>query len=375
MPSTASPAVSPTVSLDRQRAAAGPQQAKRRRAVRPSVVDPADRVPYTPDQELEVFGSWVGEPIWAPPTGRARALAETMHARARWFASDEERWQTVVETHRREFTQVREIDLSRASIRLPEGRFFVAVTEQKDFGRIEEDIPACVQTRLDEFLAGPGRRPGVKVSYLKPLCVEDGEHLILTTEDDLQRALDRVREEALSEYRGMAALWRLHDVAVRASDLLLAVPRAALRAVISRREKALARYQAALEFKRRKTALGAMKNYQKCRTSGCTFDDMYALTNPLQKDAVARQHDAESREKNKKRDQIIKMAAESAPWVLSLLGGSGGLIGHFVHYMLWTTPPVLLCDPAFVAEMPDRPGELLKIGHFDEVGGVTHVEV
>ena len=34
-------------------------------------------------------------------------------------------------------------------------------------------------------------------------------------------------------------------------------------------------------------------------------------------------------------------------------------------------PPLVVCDPAFVAEMPDNPGVLLKIGHFDEVGGVT----
>lgn len=349
--------------------------ASRQPAVKPSVVDPATAGSFTLDQELELFGSWVGEPVWAPPTGRARALAETMHSRSGWSASDDERWQTVVETHRREFTQVREIDLSRASIRLPEGRFFVAVTEQKDFDKIEEEVPACVQTRLDEFLAGPGRRPGVKVSYLKPLCVEDGEHLILTTADDLQRALDRVREEALAEYRGMATLWRLHDVGLRAADLLLAAPRAALRAVISRREKALASYQAGLEFKRRKTAHGAMRNYQKCRTTPCSFDDMYALTNPLQKGAVARQYDAEKREANKKRDEIIHMAAEQAPWVLSVLGGGGGLIGHIIHFAIWSTPPVLLCDPAFVAEMPDRPGELLKIGHFDEVGGVMHVEI
>lgn len=358
-----------------QRPASPTQAGKRRSAVRPSIVDPASASPFTLEQELEVFGSWVGEPIWAPPTGRARALAETMHSRAGWFASDDERWQTVVETHQREFTQVREIDLSRASIRLPEGRFFVAVTEQKDFDKIEEEVPACVQTRLDEFLAGPGRRRGVKVSYLKPLCVEDGEHLILTTADDLQRALDRVREEAFAEYRGMASLWRLHDVAVRATDLLLAAPRAALRAVISRREKAIASYQAALEFKRRKTALGAMKNYKKCRTTPCSFGDMYALTNSIDKEAVARQRDAERREANKTRDEIIHMAAEQAPWVLSLLGGGGGLIGHIIHFAIWSSPPVLLCDPAFVAEMPERPGELLKIGHFDEVNGVMHVEV
>lgn len=37
--------------------------------------------------------------------------------------------------------------------------------------------------------------------------------------------------------------------------------------------------------------------------------------------------------------------------------------------------PIFVCDPAFVAEMPGSRGVLLKIGHFDQVGGVTHVEL
>lgn len=36
---------------------------------------------------------------------------------------------------------------------------------------------------------------------------------------------------------------------------------------------------------------------------------------------------------------------------------------------------VSLCDPVFVVEMPRAKGKLLKIGHFDEVNGVTHVEI
>ncbi len=118
-----------------------------------------------------------------------------------------------------------------------------------------------------------------------------------------------------------------------------------------------------------------MRNYKKCRTSGCTFDDMYALTNPLAKEANAKQFDDERREENAKRQKMIRMAAESAPWLLSVLGGGGGFIGHIIHYAIWATPPVLLCDPVFVAELPERPGELLKIGHFDEVDGVMHVEI
>lgn len=38
-------------------------------------------------------------------------------------------------------------------------------------------------------------------------------------------------------------------------------------------------------------------------------------------------------------------------------------------------PPAMVCDPAFVAELPGSPGVLLKIGYFDDVGGITHVEI
>jgi hypothetical protein len=43
--------------------------------------------------------------------------------------------------------------------------------------------------------------------------------------------------------------------------------------------------------------------------------------------------------------------------------------------MVVSAPPIIVCDPAFVAEMPGSGGAVLKIGHFDEVAGVTHVEI
>ena len=66
---------------------------------------------------------------------------------------------------------------------------------------------------------------------------------------------------------------------------------------------------------------------------------------------------------------------------LSSLGASASVsstsagAASLVAYAVAATTSVAVCDPAFVAEMPDAPGELLKIGHFDEVGGVTHVEI
>src|SRR5262249_6288179 len=139
--------------------------ARATRRVTPSIVNPAKAKPFTLDQELQPFGAWVGEPIWVPPKDVSATMAETMLRETRPFTSREKRWASVVKKHRSDFTQVREFDLFEASIRLPKGKFFVTVTEQKDFDKITETIPKCVQTRLDEFLAGPGKKHGVKVYY------------------------------------------------------------------------------------------------------------------------------------------------------------------------------------------------------------------
>jgi hypothetical protein len=99
---------------------------------------------------------------------------------------------------------------------------------------------------------GPGRRVGVKVYYLKPLCVEVGDQLIFTTVEELSSTINEIRDEVFSAYR---RIYYLSSVTVTVA------------------------------------------------------------------------------------------------------------------------PPIMLCDPAFVAEMPGSKGVLLKIGHFDEVNGVTHVEI
>jgi hypothetical protein len=70
------------------------------------------------------------------------------------------------------------------------------------------------------------------------------------------------------------------------------------------------------------------------------------------------------------------MAAGAVPWFVAL-----SLTAYYVASVASTIalivslPPVLACDPAFVAEMPGSQGVLLKIGHFDKVGGVMHVEL
>jgi hypothetical protein len=66
------------------------------------------------------------------------------------------------------------------------------------------------------------------------------------------------------------------------------------------------------------------------------------------------------------------MAAGTLPWFVALT-----LTAQFIStvVMIVTAPPIVVCDPAFVAEMPGSRGVVLKIGHFDEVAGVTHVEI
>src|SRR5690606_6310225 len=159
--------------------------------------------------------AWVGNPIWVPPKDSSAMLAESMLRESRPFASKARRWEAVIEKHRAEFTQVREFDLFKSSIRLPQGRFFVSVTEQADFDKITDTIPNCVQTRLDEFLNGLGRERGVKVFYLKPLCVELGDELLLTTREDLMAAVSKIQEEVFAEYRRIG-LYRRPAQAMRA---------------------------------------------------------------------------------------------------------------------------------------------------------------
>lgn len=186
-----------------QRPATRPQSSRR---VTPSIVDAATAEPFTLEQELEPFGAWVGEPIWVPPKGESKTMAETMLRESRPFASRESRWDSVVKKHRADFTQVRELDLFRASIRLPQGKFFVTVTEQKDFDKITDPIPNCVQTRLEEFLSGRHMQRGAKVYYLKPLCIDTGDELILTSKEDLTAAVTKIQEEVFQEYRGLASI-------------------------------------------------------------------------------------------------------------------------------------------------------------------------
>ncbi|HVU87416.1 MAG TPA: hypothetical protein VHD36_08840 [Pirellulales bacterium] len=341
------------------------------RRVVPSIVDPATAEPFTLEQELKPFGSWVGKPVWVPPKDENKALAETMLRETRPFASKDKRWDAVVKKHRDDFTQVREFDLFEASIRLPKGKFFVTVTEQKDFDKITDTIPASVQTRLDEFLSGPAMKEGAKVYYLKPLCVEIGDELILTTRDDLMAAVEKVQTEVFAAYRRRALYRRPMQAVEATANLGLAIPRGIMKLAVARKQRAIDKLQAHLEFKRRKLALKAANTYRKCRTDGCSFDQMLDLTSELDRIDVIDQYCIENDVSSAKRKQLVRMAAGTIPWFIALSLSLSYLSSVAVAV---ATPPVVVCDPAFVVEMPGSGGMVLKIGHFDEVDGVTHIE-
>ena len=290
------------------------------------------------------------------------------------FHTNKTRWAGIVEKHRNEFTQVREIELTKASIRLPKARLFVSVTEQERFGDITDAIPNCVRTRLEEFMEGPGKKRGVKVYYLKPLCVEVGDELIFTTQESVDAAIRQIQDEVFSEYRRRYLCNLPKYMAVGAVNLGLSVPRMVVNQVVKRRQRALDAYQARLEFKRRKTALRAARMHNRLRTDGCTFDEMLSLTNPLETLDVIEQYSIEKKLSRARRNQMMQTALHGLPWFMTL-SMTMVSVAYLAKISLTIGPPVALCDPAFVAEMPGSGGVLLKIGHFDEVNGVTHVEI
>lgn len=327
--------------------------------------------PFSLDQDLTPFGTWTSQPIWVPPKDSANNLAKSMLDNCSLLASKDDCWSTVVAEHRSSFTQVREIELTQASIRLPKGRLFVSVTEQADFDKITDKVPQCVQTRLDEFLQGPGRRHGTKVYYLKPLCVEVGDQLIFTKHEELNATIEKIRHEVFSQYRRMAIPHRTRKYILEAVDLALAAPRAIMQARRDRAKRKVDAYQARLEYNRRKLALRATNLHRKCRSDGCEFEEMLALTNPLDREDVIEQYGIENDMTPAERARLLTLTSIALPWFVSIPIS----IYYLSHVTLTLAPPILVCDPAFVAEMPGSNGVLLKIGHFDEVGGVMHVEI
>jgi len=293
-------------------------------------VKPSQRLDLGPlelDQTLELFCHWKSKSIWVPPKDTSTDLAKSMLSQFGASASKEECWKGVERTHRSEFTQVREIELPKSSIRLPQGRLFVTVTRQKDFDRIEEAIPNCVQTRLDEFMAGPGRDEGVRVYYLKQLCVEVGNKLVFTTKAEIDAAITLIQE--------------------------------------------IERYQRKMEFERKMMTMEAVGKWEEFRTEQCTYDELLALTHTPTKERCIEQLCEQENWSEMDRKMFLMATAVTLPWFAAL---SLAVVEAAIAIATGTTT-VAVCDPVFVAEMPGKRGQLLKIGHFDEVDGVLHVEI
>ena len=288
------------------------------RRVSPSIVDPATAEPFTLEQELKPFGAWVGEPIWVPPKDSSRNDGRDHAARVAAFAS-----------RRKSVGPRSSRNIAAISPKCASSTFsgFHSTSQRKVLCHgyrakaLRQDYrsdPHCVQTRLEEFLSGPAKA-GVKVYYLKPLCVEIGDELILTTREDLTAAITKVQEEVFAEYRRLA-LYRRPLQAMVAVPPTLVWPFLAgvVNYVVGRKQKAIDALQAHLEFKRRKLALDAAKTYGKCRTDGCTFDEMLELTSPLKRTDVIDQYCIEQELSSAKRAQLLRMAAGTMPWFVAL---------------------------------------------------------
>ncbi|MEM8734506.1 MAG: hypothetical protein AAGG44_09810, partial [Planctomycetota bacterium] len=206
--------------------------------------------------------------------------------------------------------------------------------------------------------------------------VEVGDDLIFTTRKSVQESIQSIQEEVFEQYRRLYWRHRPAQWVSAVAGLVLKTPKRIYEFCENRRQRSLDAYQAQLEYRRRKTALRAANLHRRVRTDGCSFDEMLALTNPLKRADVIQQYSTEKELSNAQRDQMLRIAAGSLPWFAMLAYGASAIaaVAPGVIFSV-AAPPVLVCDPVFVAEMPDAPGKLLKIGHFDEVGGVMHVEI
>ena len=330
-----------------------------------------DLGPLELDQELELFCHWKGKPTWVPPQGTSTELAKSMLNQFGAFADKEDCWKGVAKAHREEFTQVREIELPKASIRLPQGRLFVTVTQQKDFDKIEDQIPNCVRTRLEEFLEGPGREPGVRVFYLKPLCVEVGNKLVFTTKEEIDAATGQIQEEVFSEYRRLYLRDRLRRTIVGLGDAALAIPRSLIRSVLNRKKREIEHYHRQMEFQRKKLTMDAVGKWQEFRTQRCTYQELLALSHTPSRERCIQQLCDQENKSALDRQLFIAVSAATLPWFVALSLSAVKIATAIVT----GTTTVAVFDPVFVAEMPGKRGQLLKIGHFDEVDGVMHVEI
>src|SRR5690606_24211006 len=139
------------------------------------------------------------------------------------------------------------------------------------------------------------RAPGVKVYYLKPLCIEVDDELHFTSREEIDAAIAKIRGEVDGHFRRIRVPRAMANGGRRAVAMTTAIPRRIVQSALARRRRALDGYHAKLEFQRRRTALDAQRLHRKCRRQGCTFDDMLTLTNPLREADVIEQYSLEQK--------------------------------------------------------------------------------
>lgn len=351
-------------------AARSSTQPSQKRTVKPSISASAESA-FTLDQELEEFANWSSSPIYVPPKNSSTLFAKHLLTRFGAFSSRQECWTNIVQEFRPQFQQVRQVEMTKASIRLPQIKLYMSVTPSEQFDQIEEKIPSCVSTRLQEFFDGPGQQPGVKVYYLKPLCIEIGDKLIFTARPEIDAAIKLIQDEVFAQYRKMYLYRRPLHLIRQSMNAVSQLPVSIYKYFERKRQRVIDAYQAKLEFERRKLALRAYRTHQKLRTHGCTFDEMLELTNPLERTDVVTQYCEEQQYSIEARNRILKGGLLAMPWFVVLAVG----IAYIPTITLAVAPPMTMCDPAFVAEFPEKPGVLMKIGHFDIVSGIPHIEL
>lgn len=117
-----------------------PTESSIKPSVKASVSRAKHSTAFTLDQELEPFAKWLGESIWVPPKDSSQEFAEAMLRQHGAFSTQAACWATIEEEFRSSFQQVREIQLDKASIRLPRGRLYVSVTQRAEFHAITDRI-------------------------------------------------------------------------------------------------------------------------------------------------------------------------------------------------------------------------------------------
>jgi hypothetical protein len=147
---------------------------------------------------------------------------------------------------------------------------------------------------------------------------------------------------------------------------------------VDRQQKALETQRSRLEFQRRKFALETALNHRQTFRSECSCDEMLQLMSPVREIDVVKHYAIEHELSAAEFERMVQLAAGTLPWFVTFSLATAfvmSLTASITAQTAATTTAVAVCDPVFVAELPESPGVLLKIGHFDEIAGVTHVEI